>query len=202
MTVFGHTRRYLYGNGNFWPNDEVDSSVSGGLDSFYGDNANITFYATHGGSNANYFEMATGKVATIDGRSTCTSITDNPSTLKQWWKLGNGTARILSLSTCQGLELSDLAHWDGVADGIHMITGFDGSESDSPSVGGNYAYWGNLGCTVKQAWFMARPSGNKSVVMAYGVNSADAFNRRDHEKFSWSMARLGPRTYRAWAWIK
>lgn len=208
MTAYGHTRKYLYGNTNFWPDDVVDHSVSGGLDNLYGDNANITFYSSHGGSNANYFEMATGAVHTIDGVSTCTSNTDNPNTLKQWWKLGDGQARIVSLSTCQGLQLSDLAHWDGVANGIHMLTGFNDSESDSPSVGGNYAFYGNFSLlglpvmTVKQSWFSARPSGNNAVVMAYGINQADAVNRRDNEKFSWSMARLGPRTYRAWAWIQ
>lgn len=208
MQAFGHTRAFYYGNTNFWPNDTVDASVSGGLDNWYGDNANITYFATHGGSSASNFVMATGVTHTIDGVSTCTSDIVNPNNGKQWWKMGDGQARIISLSTCQGLQLTDLAHWDGVANGIHMITGFNDNESDSPSVGGNYAFYGNFSFfgtptfTVKQAWFAARPSGNNPVVMAYGVNAADAFNRRDNEKFNWSMARLGPRTYRAWAWIK
>jgi hypothetical protein len=208
MTAYGHSKKYLYGNGNFWPNDAVDSSVPGGLDSGYGDNANVTFYSTHGGSSTNNFVMATGQVHTIDAYNTCTTDIRNPSTGRQWMNLGDKQARIVSFSTCQGLQLTDLAHWDPVADGIHMITGFNDNESDSPSVGGNYAFFGNLAFfgtpmfTVKQAWFMARPSGNNAVVMAYGVNAADAFNRRDNEKFNWSMARLGPRTYRAWAWIK
>jgi len=202
MQAFGHSRKYFYGNSNFWPTDEVDSSVSGGLDSYYGDNANVTFYATHGSSNSSRFLMTTGATKTIDGVSTCRSYTDNPNNNKQWWKLGDKSARILCLSTCQGLELSDLAHWDGVANGLHMITGFDGNESDTPSVGGNFALWANLGLSVKQAWFNARPSGNKAVVMAYGINSSDARNRRDNEKLSWSMAKLGPHTYRAWSWIQ
>lgn len=202
MQAFGHTKKFLYGNGNFWSADNVDSSVSGGLDSLYGDNANIVFYSTHGGSSAANFRMTTGRTMTIDGLSTCKSYTDNPNTGKQWWIDGDKSARIICLSTCHGLELSDLAHWDGVADGIHMLTGFDGNESDSPSVGANFALWANFGCSVKQAWFSARPSGNKAVVMAYGVNSGDAVNRRDNEKVTWSMARLGPRTYRAWSWIQ
>jgi hypothetical protein len=202
MQAFGHTRNFLYGNASFWPEDEVDCSVSGGKDCLYGDTANITFFSTHGGSDATRFRMTTGVTHTVGGISTCKSYTSNSGT--QWWKLGNGAGatRILNLSTCHGLELTDLAHWDGVAQGLHVITGFDGNESDSPSVGQNYALWGNLGCTVKQAWFNARPGGNKAVVMAYGTSSSDAVNRRDNERFSWSMAQAAPHSWRAWAWIQ
>jgi hypothetical protein len=201
MQAFGHSKKFLYGNTNFWPEDEVDCSVSGGKDCLYGDTANITFFSTHGGSDATRFRMTTGVTHVVDGISTCKSYTSNGN---QWWKLGNGagTTRILNLSTCHGLELTDLAHWNAVAQGLHMITGFDGSESDSPSVGQNYAFWGCLGFSVKQAWFNARPSGNKAVVMAYGTSSADAVNRRDNESFGWSMAQASPHSWRAWAWIQ
>ncbi|HEY3267811.1 MAG TPA: DUF6345 domain-containing protein [Armatimonadota bacterium] len=202
MQAFGHTKRYLYGNGSFWPEDAVDCTVPGGLDCYYGDRPNVVFYSTHGGSSATRFRMAAGATHTVDGISTCTSDTNNPVTGRQWWKLGDNSARILCLSTCQGLQLTDLSHWDSVAKGLHMICGFDGSESDSPSVGGSFALWGNLGLTVKQAWFNARPSGNKAVVMAYGTSQADAINRREGERFSSSMAAIPPHSWRAWAWIQ
>lgn len=208
MQAFGHTRKFLYGNTSFWPEDEVDCSVAGGKDCLYGDTANITFFSTHGGSEATRFRMTTGATHTYGGISTCKSYTSSSGA--QFWKLGNGAGatRILNLSTCHGLELTDLAHWDAVAQGLHMITGFDGSESDSPSVGQNYAFFGciNLpffgGFTVKQAWFSARPAGNKAVVMAYGTSAADAVNRRDNETFGWSMAQAPPHSWRAWAWIQ
>lgn len=202
MQAFGHTRKYFFGNASFWPEDMVDPSVSGGKDHLYGDNANITFFSTHGSSNATRFLMTTGATHTIDGVNTCRSITNNGG--RQWWKLGNGSGRtrILNLSTCQGLQLTDLAHWDSVAQGLHIITGYDGNMSDSASVGGNYAWYGNVGCTVKQAWFAARPSGNKAVVMAYGTSQADALNRRDNERFTWSMNQASPHSWRAWAWIQ
>jgi hypothetical protein len=202
MSFFGHTRRFLWANGDFWPNDNVDNSVSGGLDAYYGDNANITFFSTHGGSNAARFVMTTGKYKVIDGLNTCGSYTSNPNTGTQWWKLGNGSNRIVNLSTCHGLELTDLAHWDAVVNGAHMICAFDGNESDSPSVGSSYAFFGNLGFSVKQAWFTARPGGNKAVVMAYGTSASNAVSRRDGESFFSSMAAAPPHSWRAWAWIQ
>lgn len=202
MGWFGHSTHFVYGNGDFWPNDEVDSSVSGGLDAWYGDRPNIMYFASHGGSSAARFVMAAGVKKVVDGMDTCTSETQNAATGHQWWKVGNMNGRILCLSTCQGLQLTDLAHWDAVAKGLHMITGFDGNESDNPSVGGNFAFMGNLGLTVKQAWFAARPPGNKAVVMAYGTSLADAVNRRENERFSSNMAPLPPHSWRAWAWIQ
>ncbi|HEY3414945.1 MAG TPA: DUF6345 domain-containing protein [Armatimonadota bacterium] len=201
MQVFGHTKRFLYGNSDFWPDDEVDCSVPGGKDCLYGDTANITFFSTHGGSDATRFRMTTGATHTVGGISTCRSYTSDGGV--QWWKLGNGFGhtRILNLSTCHGLDLTDLAHWDAVAQGLHMITGFDGNESDSPSVGQNYAFWGNIGFSVKQAWFSARPGGNTAVVMAYGTTAAIAVNRRETESFGSSMEQAPPHSWRAWAWI-
>lgn len=208
MAAFGHPTSFAWGDGDFWPDDEIDCSVPGGKACIYGDTVNFYFASTHGGSNSNFYEMATGVNHTIDGLSTCTSDTRNPNNLNQWWDLGKNQTRILNLSTCHGLELTDLAHWDIVADGLHMICAFDGEESDAV-MGGNYALYGNLNFpffgnlfSIKQAWFAARPGGNKAVVMAYGVNQGDALNRRDNEQFSWNMSRLGPRTWRAWAWIQ
>lgn len=208
MAAFGHPTIFDWGDSDFWPDDEIDCSVPGGKACIYGDTVNFYFASTHGGSNSSYYEMATGVVHTIDGLSTCTSDTLNPNNSRQWWDLGKKQTRILNLSTCHGLELTDLAHWDSVADGLHMICAFDGEESDAV-MGGNYAFYGNWtvppffpGFSIKQAWFTARPGGNTAVVMAYGVNQADAVNRRDNEQFSWNMSRLGPRTYRAWAWIQ
>lgn len=201
MQLFGHSKVFLWGNSDFYPEDNVDRSVPPGLDALYGDNANMTYFSTHGGSSTARFLMTTGVNHIVDGLNTCRSYTSHPTTGKQWWKLGDEDLRILNLSTCHGLELAHLAHWDAVATGLHMICGFNGNESDSPSVGSTYAFLGNIGFTVKQAWFAARPPGNCAVVMAYGVNQADAQNRRANEKFSWSMARLGPHTWRAWAWI-
>jgi hypothetical protein len=202
MQTYGHSRVFFWGNTNFYPEDNVDVTVPSGLDAWFGDKANITFYSTHGGSSMARFLMTTGVTHVVDGMSTCKSYTSNPTTGKQWWKLGDGELRILNLSTCHGLELAHLSHWDWVSNGLHMICGFDGNESDSPSVGSTYAFLGNIGFTVKQAWFGARPAGNRAVVMAYGVDLADARNRRANERFSWSMARLGPHTWRAWAWIE
>lgn len=202
MNWFGHSPLFLYGNADFWPNDEVDNSVPGGLDWWYGDRPNIMFFSSHGGSNAARFRMAAGVSRVVDGVNTCTSNTISPTTGSQWWKVGNRNTRILCLSTCQGLQLTDLAHWDAVAQGLHMITGYDGNMSDSPSVGGNFAFWGNMGFSVKQAWFMARPAGNKAVVMAYGTSQAGAISRRENERFSSSMAPLPPHSWRAWAWIQ
>lgn len=202
MGIFGHSTQFNLGNGAFWPNDEVDSSVPGGMDAWYGDRPNITYFSSHGGSSPDRFVMATGSTRIVDGVSVCTSETSNRYTNRQWWKIGNKNGRILCLSTCQGLQLTDLAHWDAVADGLHMITGFDGSMSDSPSVGGSFALWGNLGFTVKQAWFMARPPGNRAVVMAYGTSPGDAINRRENERFTSSMSPLPPHSWRAWAWVQ
>lgn len=200
MQSFGHTRRFVYGNSLFWPEDLVDNSVPSGLDDWIGDRPNILFLESHGGSSSARFRITTGVTHTVDGVSTCRSYTSNPNTGTQWWKMGDDNLRILSMLTCHGLELSDLPHWNAVANGIHMITGGSGNMYDSSSTGFNYAFWGNLGLTVKQAWFNAA-SADVTVVMAYGVDRDDAINRRDHEKFSWSMARLGTRTWRAWSWI-
>jgi hypothetical protein len=111
--------------------------------------------------------------------------------------------------SCHSLELSDIAHWDPVADGIHILTGGSGNMYDNPGRGGAFAFWGNVwtpifgGPSIKQAWFMASPdSRERPVVLAYGVDSNDALNRLNNENFHWSTNRLGPRTYRWWAWLR
>lgn len=201
MAANGHSVKFLYGNLDFWPKDPVDSTVPGGLDWYYGDEPNVLYLSTHGASNTTRYYPTTGRTLNIDGLDTCRSYTQNPNTGKQWWKLGDKNLRILHLSTCEGLELTDLAHWDGVAKGLHLITGYDGTMADTPSAGSLMAFYGNLGYTVKQAHFLSRVSGDRAVIMAYGVTRDDAINRRDHEKYSWSMARLGPHTWRAWSWV-
>ena len=200
MQAFGHTRRFLYGNASYWPDDLIDSTVPGGKDHLYGDTVNHLYISSHGGSNAARFRITAGATRTIDGLSTCRAHTQNPNTGNQWWKLGDGQVRILNLYTCHGLELSDLAHWNAVARGLHIITGGSGNMYDSAGAGSNYAFWGNLGLSVKSAWFSS-VSADTKVVMAYGVSQADAVNRRDNEKFSWSTARLAPHSWRAWSWV-
>lgn len=202
MKAFGHTLKFWWSDGSFYTPDQVDASVTGGLDTVIGDAANITFYSTHGGSNVQRYWLTTGRTMPIDGVLTCESYTSHPQTGKQWWKLGDGQNRILNLSTCHGLQLTDLGHWNAVAKGLHLICGYDGEMSDSPSVGSSYAFLGNLGFSAKQAWFAARPSGDRAVVMAYGTSPSNAINRRDKERFSSSMAAATPHSWRAWAWIQ
>jgi hypothetical protein len=198
MQAFGHTRKFLYGNSSYWPDDLVTCSLTGGKDCLYGDTVNHLYLSSHGGSDATRFRITTGATRTVDGISTCRAWTSNGA--NQWWSMGDGDVRILNLYTCHGLELSDLAHWDAVAQGLHVIAGGSGNMYDSASAGSNYAFWGNLGLSIKSAWF-ASVSADTKVVMAYGVNQSDALNRRDNEKFNWSMARLGAKTWRAWSWV-
>jgi hypothetical protein len=199
MGWFGHTKKFLAGDSNFWTGDLVDPIVSGSWDSSYADNANIYLFETHGASDSAAYYYSPGHNNVVNGITT--SIAGTKISGVQWSKLGNKSARIVNMITCHGLELNHLSHWDPVADGIHMLTGGTGLMYDHSGRGFNYAFYGNLGLTVKQAWFNAAGGDESPVVMAYGVNASDAFNRRDHEKFSWSMARLGPRTYRAWSWL-
>lgn len=199
MGAFGHTKKFLAGDSNFWTGDLADPIVSGSWDSSFSDNANIYIFETHGASDSAAYYYSPGHDNTVNGVSS--SIGGTRINGAQWSKLGNKNARIVNMITCHGLELSDLAHWDSVADGVHMFTGGTGLMYDISGRGFNYALWGNFGLTVKQAWFNAAGNSETPVVMAYGVNKGDAVNRRNNEKFSWSMARLGPRTYRAWSWI-
>jgi len=203
MQAFGYSRLFVYGNAAFWPDDIVRCSVTGGKACVYDDRANIVFLESHGNSDADKFRITTGVTHTIDGQSTCRAWTHNPSTLNPWYSIGENNMRILSLVSCHSLQLTDLAHWDGVTPRLHMITGGDGDLYDNAGRGANYAFYGSLPWgTVKQAWFASHWYGHETaVVMAYGVNASDAFNRRDNERFNWSMAPLGPHTYRAWSWI-
>lgn len=199
MSAFGHANLLLAGNSNFWTGDPVAPPISGAWNPTYADSVNIYFFSTHGGSNASAFFMSPGHDNTVDGVTSHTSYTTLGG--HNWWRLGINNCRILSMVSCHSIELSDIPHWDSVANGLHMLTGGSGLMYDNSGRGFNYAFWGNWGLTVKQAWFNASGGGETPVVMAYGVNSSDAFNRRDNERFNWSMARLGPRTYRAWSWI-
>lgn len=203
MQGYGYSRSFLYANANFWPDDLVSCAVPGGKACIYDDRANLVFLESHGGSDADKFRITTGVTHTIDGVSTCRAWTKNPNNLNPWWSIGANNMRILSMLSCHSLELTDLAHWDGVTPGLHMIAGGDGELYDNSGRGGNYAFYGTfMGFTVKQAWFAAHDWGHETaVVMAYGVNAPDAYNRRENERFSWSMAALGPHTYRAWSWI-
>jgi hypothetical protein len=202
MGVFGYSKKFLYGNALYWPDDITSSTVSGGKDNLYGDNTNILFLESHGGSDSARFRITTGATRTIDGTSTCRAWTSNPSTGNQWWKLGDGQLRILCLLSCHSLQLEDLAHFDAAAQGIHMITGGSGNMYDSGGSGFGVAFWGGgMGQTVKQAWF-GNTSADTWVVMAYGSTQADAVNRRDNERFGWAGGgRVSPTAWRAWSWV-
>jgi len=202
MGSFGHYRKFLSGNSAFWKGDLVDPIVTGAWDTYYADNVNVYFFSTHGGSNATAFMMSAGHDNTVDGDSGHISYTNNG--IHQWWSLGNKDLRILGMVSCHSLQLSDIPHWDSVANGLHIITGGDGLMYDNGGRGAAWALWGNLPwISVKQAWFIASPDGReRPVVLAYGVNASDALYRLNNEQFSSNMARLGPRTYRYWAWVR
>ncbi len=203
MTAFGNVRKFVFGNTSFWPDDMVDCSVSGGLDCSYGDNVTAIYLHSHGGSTSEAFRITTGTTRTIDGSSTCRSYTYFNK--KQWWKLGDRSLRYLFLVSCHSLELSDLSHWDGVARGLHVITGGDGDLFSTPGRGSSFALLLNFPFfrqSIKNAWFSARNSGEEAVVMAYGSSQADAINRRDNEKLGWSIAPVSPVAWRAWSWIQ
>lgn len=197
----GHSRQFIYGNVNFWPSDLVDCSVSGGGDCSYGDQPTVLFLHSHGGSTKEAFRITGGKNQTIDGTNTCRAYTYRNG--KQWWKLGDKNLRYLLMNSCHSLELAHLSHWDGVAQGLHILTGGDGDLYDLSGRGMLVAfyteYWFNM--TIKSAWFATRDSRETVVVMAYGSSRNDAINRRDHEKFGWSLSRVSPVTWRAWSWI-
>lgn len=199
MAAFGHSAKFLNGNSGFWTGDPVAPPISGAWNPEFADSVNIYFFSTHGGSNSSAFYMSPGYDNTVDGVTSHTSYTSLNG--HNWWRLGLNSNRILSMVSCHSLELSNLGHWDSVANGMHMLTGGSGLMYDNPGRGSGFAFWGNWGMTVKQAWFMVGGGGEMPVVMAYGVNSSDAYNRRDNEKFNWSMAPLGYRTYRAWSWV-
>lgn len=202
MSAFGHAGKFLSGNGNFWKGDTVDPNVTGSWDQSYADNANVYFFSTHGGSNANAFVMSAGFDNVVDGDAGHLSWTNSGG--HQWWILGNKDLRILGMVSCHSLQLTDIPHWDPVAAGLHLITGGDGLMYDNAGRGRAWALFGNFpGISVKQAWFIASPdSRERPVVLAYGVNSSDALNRLNNERFSSSMVRLGPRTYRWWSWMR
>jgi hypothetical protein len=203
MKSFGHTSKFIWGNANFWPEDLVDCSVSGGLDCYYGDNVTALYLHSHGGSTTEAFRITTGTTHKIDNINTCRSYTYANS--KQWWKLGDKNLRYLFMVSCHSLQLSDLAHWDGVAKGIHMITGGSGLMYSNGTRGSTFAWLINFSLfrqTLKDAWFSVRNSDDVIVVMAYGSSRDDALNRRDHEKLTWSTAPVSPSSWRAWAWVE
>ncbi len=202
MKAFGHTRKFVWGNTLFWPEDLVDCSVTGGIDCNWGDKVTAMYLHSHGGSTPEAFRITTGVFHEIDGINTCRSYTYRNN--KQWWKLGDKNLRYLFMVSCHSLELDHLAHWDGVAKGIHIITGGDGDLFSRSSRGSTFALLMNMPIfkqTIKSAWFSVRGSNETVVVMAYGSSRSDAINRRDREKLGWSTARVSPVTWRAWAWI-
>jgi hypothetical protein len=202
MKAFGHTSKFVWGNGAFWPDDLIDCSVTGGLDCSYGDRVTAIYLHSHGGSTPEAFRITTGTTHKIDNSNTCRSYTFFNN--KQWWKLGDRDLRYLFLVSCHSLELSDLAHWDGVARGIHIITGGDGDLYSISSRGSGFALLMNfpfMKQSIKNAWFGVRDDDETVVIMAYGSSQADALNRRDNEQLGWSTAAVSPVTWRAWSWI-
>jgi len=82
MGAFGHTRKFLAGNSNFWTGDTVDPNVSGSWDQSFADNVNIYFFSTHGGSYPSAFLMSPGRDNTVNGVTGHFSWTNKDG--KQW----------------------------------------------------------------------------------------------------------------------
>lgn len=202
MAAFGHTKKFATGNSNFWTGDLVDPVVTGSWDQSFADNVNIYFVSGHGFSQPNHFAIGVGRNNTVDGILGNYSYTRHPTTGNQWWRLGNKNLRMLHMVSCSSVQLAHLSHWDPVAQGLHLITGGDGLMYDKKGRGAAFALYGTfLNLPVKSAWFLARDSRERPVVVAYGTSVNDAVNRRDNERFNWSMARLGTKTHRAWWYI-
>lgn len=189
MKIFGHL---------IW---SIVQSPEGG-DCVYGDQPTALYLHSHGGSTSEAFRITAGITESVDGTNTCRSYTYNNN--KQWWKLGDGNLRYLLMVSCHSIELAHISHWDGAARGIHIITGGDGDMYDTSGRGVLFAFFTEswiFNMTIKSAWFSVRDSDETAVVLAYGSSREDAINRRDNERFGWSLARVTPVTWRAWSWI-
>jgi hypothetical protein len=210
----GHAAVSTWENGNVWGSDFRDDG--GDVDPSGGsDVPDIYFYTGHGTCQA-------APVATDpDFIVVCGNFgTPNRVDIGKSSRWGNGPGRLSFMfvdASCP-LDLVSLAqNWFPVFDGLHLATGHSGTTTadtlDSSTRGSQFAARtaglpGPLGwlfpqASVGDAWMdtgtIDIQTGCTAVVIAAGVDRADAIDRRENERVTDNRAAPVPNWF-AWKW--
>ncbi len=197
MVAHGHTKVFEYGDDNCWETDFRHPSFGNGGDSLnFSDNVHMCYYSDHGGNWNNTFHIAFSK-----SHNQC--LADSPT-----WKLGSKMLKWLILDCCDMVLNTDGGHiiatWYPPAHGIHMVFGFVNVGHDSwwnRNVGNDFGNDAGSGAVLSNAWLNAAYSwvlGDHPIALAYGVNQADAVNRRDNECINYRDFDIASVGYMAW----
>jgi len=216
----GHTVFSRWQDGNVWGSDFRDPSVGdsdgGDLNSTGGsDVPQLYFFQGHGtcentsSATPNDFIVVCGNFGKPD--------TTRIGTQVRWGSLGGGHLQFAFLDASCPMELPGLSNsWFPVFQGLHLATGFSGdashdayNSSDRPDQFGALTAGPPPGfpfnqLSVGDAWMTAGltdiQSGCSAVVIAAGVDRADAIDRRDNERVTDNRSDPQPNWF-AWRWI-
>lgn len=210
MRTYGHEHLLHFGNDNAWSSD-FDHPDYGGHSLDYLENVHFGFFGGHGGN------------AGFDGKRIqalkFSSVHNPPSlapcfTMSAQWKLGVKHLKWLLLDSCFMVRTTDAPHvvevWGPPMRGVHLVMGFIGLQYQGPNTHNRRVSFVDeicRGTPLGTAW-LATAFGaenpntpvNCPIVVAAGVDEADAFRRRDHERLDWIDADIGATNWLAWKW--
>jgi len=210
-------------NNNVWPDFAPEDAYPfpiQGLDFIAVDLCEFTFFGGHGATvcdgpcNTDVNHYFIGALSRNEG-SGCYFYSDQMKLGEKQgpWSIPNpGHSKVLSLFSCQSLQLEWIQHWSkrnvniipntnpsGAFQGLHFITGFTGDAWSSyfnDSFGGTFAEeLFSKEHSIKRGWFYANQEKwihNTAVVYTAGLNCDDAAWRLDHEPYSYYIDPFPP----------
>jgi hypothetical protein len=216
----GHQVFSRWQDGNVWGSDFRDATLGdadgGDLEGGGGsDVPQLYFFQGHGNcenppsATTDDFIIVCGRFGKPDSVTIASQV--------RWGSLGGGHLQFAFIDASCPMDLAELPHsWFPVFQGLHIATGFSGDGNhdaynsfDRPDQFGAYTagpppgYPGSQ-LSVGDAWMTAGlidiQSGCTAVVIAAGVDRADAIDRRDNERVTDNRSDPQPNWF-AWRWI-
>jgi hypothetical protein len=186
----GITRRFNWTGVSAWERDFKEGGT--GLDHFYVDNADITFYIGHGNGGGITFESNQD-----DGNLTYTDAAGAFGDIDSEW---------LALLSCQVLKdeydgKKWYTRWGPTFAGLHLLLGFETNARDQAGFGEAFAQW-TLGyqilfvtlppMPVRSSWFLAKAQAQPADRVAVAIGVIGPAGCSNYDDYFWGKGPVGP----------
>jgi hypothetical protein len=167
MVADGWQKKFFFGNCGSWEKDFRDVT-KGGLDNYYADAVDLTFWEGHGSPSGIYFPCP----------DTCACRDDNYATYDDI-RLGDLNCEWFAAHSCSVLADDHLSDWayKACANGLHMMCSH-ATTVYACNAGDKFAQYLIAGRTVKDAWFQQHLDLQPTGVTAKVICTPDTAN--DH----------------------
>jgi hypothetical protein len=192
LSGMGHTRAWVYANGDIWASDITEDRLAG-QDNVYGDAVDLYAYSGHGDNPTDSNGKQTFKIPMCKKGTSSSCKFDSANA--RWGERGGGyetpyagRMRWALFLTCHSVDTDPLNQWAEATDyGFDYVMGYKGTSADSHYTDEVAGDWANEaiggGGSFKGAWFWAMEDwwvDDTGGVVASGTTTANANSRRDN----------------------